>query len=204
MRVRVILFLAVALVSADTLPSVTPRLISTAQSCRAWPVNPFQIVVDSAEDPAINNLPAQPYDIVFPSKILPLLAIDLRASRRFAKTLYTCKAGRPTKRSSLGERLDICQDRQNAHILIDAPEEKVLAPELYQHIIDGNAVPGQYLGVKGQTTWGFRYTPASCNLNGTLSTRDYYEVKLLGLPESEHDTVGYEVEFKGFLKLANW
>jgi hypothetical protein len=105
-----VLFLAVAFVSADPLPAVTPRLISSPQSCRAWPVNPFQIVVDSAEDPAVNSLPAQPYDIVFPSKVLPLLAIDLRASRRFAKVLYSCNAGRPIMRSGVGERLDICQD----------------------------------------------------------------------------------------------
>jgi hypothetical protein len=37
-----------------------------------------------------------------------------------------------------------------------------------------------------------------------VSTRDYYEVKLMGLPESEYDTAGYEVEFEGFLKIAPW
>ncbi|OAL51498.1 hypothetical protein IQ07DRAFT_585899 [Pyrenochaeta sp. DS3sAY3a] len=202
MRLSTVLLLAVAFVTADPLPAVTPRLISSPQSCRAWPVNPFQIIVDSAEDPAVNSLPAQPYDIVFPSKVLPLLAIDLRASRRFAKVLYSCNAGRLKMRSGVGERLDICQDRENAHILLNAPAEKVLVPELYEHVVDGQALPGRYLGVKGQTTWGFRYTPASCSANGTLSERDYYEVKLLGLPESEHDTIGYEIEFKGFLKIA--
>jgi hypothetical protein len=88
--------------------------------------------------------------------------------------------------------------------LIDAPAKKVLIPELYALVIDSVKQEGVYLGVKGQTTWGFRYTPASCNANATLSTKDYYEVKLLGLPESEYDTVGYEVELKGFLRVIHW
>jgi hypothetical protein len=205
MKLQTTICLATALLVAAELPNVSPKLFSNpALGCRSWPQNPYMIVVDSAEDTAVNSLPAQPYDILFASKILPLLAIDLRASKAIAKTLYTCSAGQPVTLSS-AQKLSICQDRNNGHILIDAPPEKVLVPELYTHTIDGKQQDGLYLGVKNQTTWGFRYAPATCNENATVATRDYYEVKLLGLPESEYDTAGYEVEFKVFLKIAeNW
>ena len=75
----------------------------------------------------------------------------------------------------------------------------MLVPELYQHSIDGVVQDGEYLGLNGLTTWGFRYQGFTCGAN---ATRDYYEVKLMGMPETEGDTAGYEVEFKGFLKLA--
>jgi hypothetical protein len=71
-------------------------------------------------------------------------------------------------------------------------------------MVDGVEQDGVYLGVKGQTTGGFRYAPASCYANATISTRDYYEVKLLELPESEYDTIGYVTEFRGFLKIVKW
>ncbi|KAF2853491.1 hypothetical protein T440DRAFT_547675 [Plenodomus tracheiphilus IPT5] len=196
-----VLSIVTALATATDLPEITPRLFSNPGNCYSWPTSPFQLIVSSAEDPAINGLTAEPYDIIFPSKVLPLLAIDLRASRRFAKTRYICSAGQPSI-SSGGGKLGICQDRNNGHILLNAPAEKVLVPELYEHVIDGVATEGRFLGVKGQTTWGFRYTPMSCGGNDTTSTRDYYEVKVLGLPESEYDTVGYEVEFRGFLKVV--
>lgn len=189
--------------TVSAVPAVTPTLLS-AGDCYDYPQR-FEIVVDSSDDPAINGLPAQPYDIIFPSKTLPLLAIDLRASHRIAKYIYACTAGAPVVASSPEfKKLNICQDRQNGHILIDAPAEKTLVPELYRHTIDGNQVDGMYLGVKNQTTWGFRYNEASCWANATVSTRDYYEVKLMGLPSSEWDTAGYEVEFEGFLKIRAW
>ena len=199
------LFIATLLGATAAVPAVIPRLVSIPGNCGYWPTGRFMIVVDSAEDPAVNGLPAQPYDIIFPSKVLPLLAIDLRASRRIAKSLYACDAGQAAIPSSPAfEKLGICQDRQNGHILIDAPAEKVLVPELYKHELDGKEADGLYIGAKNQTTWGFRYTPASCYANATVSTRDYYEVKLLGLPESPYDTAGYEVEFQGFLKVVGW
>ncbi|KAF1845390.1 uncharacterized protein K460DRAFT_285910 [Cucurbitaria berberidis CBS 394.84] len=200
------IFLIATLLGANAaVPTVTPKLISIPQNCGYWPSGRFLIVVDSAEDPAVNGLPAQPYDIIFPSKVLPLLAIDLRASRRIAKSVFACDAGQAVISSSpVFKKLGICQDRENGHILIDAPAEKVLVPELYRHVVDGKEVDGLYVGAKNQTTWGFRYTPSSCYANATVSTRDYYEVKLLGLPESKYDTAGYEVEFQGFLKVVEW
>ncbi|KAH3931668.1 hypothetical protein HBH92_089930 [Parastagonospora nodorum] len=195
---------AVMVGATSTLLNATPRLLSRTPDCLLWPDQRSMLVVDSAEDSAVNGLPAQPYDIIFPSKVLPLLAIDLRASRRIAKATYACEAGQATLSSSPSRKLAICQDRANGHILIDAPMEKVLVPELYAHIVDGVELNGIYLGVENQTTWGFRYTPATCHANATLSTRDYYEVKLLGLPESKWDTAGYEVEFRGFLKVVSW
>jgi hypothetical protein len=197
-------FVAALISAASALANVTPKLLVPSGDCNYWPTGRSMLVVDSAEDPAIDGLPAQPYDIIFPSKTLPLLAIDLRASRRIAKATFSCDAGQANLASQPSKRISICQDRENGHILIDAPAEKVLIPELYTHVINGVEQDGVYLGVKGQTTWGFRYTPASCYSNATVSTKDYYEVKLLGLPESEYDTVGYEVEFKGFLKVVQW
>ncbi|EAT86865.1 hypothetical protein SNOG_05801 [Parastagonospora nodorum SN15] len=188
--------------ATSTLLNATPRLLSRTPDCLLWPDQRSMLVVDSAEDSAVNGLPAQPYDIIFPSKVLPLLAIDLRASRRIAKATYACEAGQATLSSSPSRKLAICQDRANGHILIDAPMEKVLVPELYAHIVDGVELNGIYLGVENQTTWGFRYTPATCHANATLSTRDYYEVKLLGLPESKWDTAGYEILMK--IKLVGY
>ncbi|KAF2023702.1 hypothetical protein EK21DRAFT_80272, partial [Setomelanomma holmii] len=144
------------------------------------------------------------YDIIFSSKVLLLLAIDLRRSRRIAKQAGTRVSGQAATWGYLARKLSICQDRQNGHILIDAPAEKVLVPELYAHEMDGVRQDSVSLGVKNQTTWGFRYTPESCYANGTVSTRDYYEVKLMGLPESVYDTAGYEIEFEGFLKVHQW
>jgi hypothetical protein len=83
------------------------------------------LVVDSA----IDGLSAQSYDIIFPSKILPLLSIDLRASRGIAKTTLSCDAGQAILASEPSKKISICQDRQNGHILIDAPAEKVLVPD---------------------------------------------------------------------------
>ncbi|KAH9863895.1 hypothetical protein J1614_009827 [Plenodomus biglobosus] len=200
MKLYIVFSILAALATAAQLPNITPRLFSDSGNCNSWPMAAFQLVVSSAEDPAVDGLSAEPYNIIFPSKVLPLLAIDLRGSRRFAKTLYVCSAGQPTVNS--GGKLGICQDRNNGHVLLNAPVEKVLVPELYEHIIDGVASNDLFLGVLGQTTWGFRYTAMNCGENATMSTRDYYEVKLLGLPESEYDTVGYEVEFRGFLKLV--
>jgi hypothetical protein len=39
-------------------------------------------------------------------------------------------------------------------------------------------------------------------VNATISRRDYYEVNLLGLRESEYDTAGYGTEFREFLKIV--
>jgi hypothetical protein len=183
-----IITLVVALIcEASALTDVHPKLLTPSGDCRHWPTGRSMLVVDSAEDSAIDGLPAQPYDIVFPSKILPLLSIDLRASRGIAKTTLSCDAGQAILASEPSKKISICQDRENGHILVDGVEQD-----------------GVYLGVKGQTTWGFRYAPASCYANATISTRDYYEVKLLGLPESEYDTIGYVTEFRGFLKIVKW
>jgi hypothetical protein len=204
MKLRIATLAATFIGATIASPNITSKLLNSRGDCRYWPDGRSMLVVDSAEDPAINGLPAQPYDIIFPSKTLSLLAIDLRASRRIAKATFSCDAGQAILASQPSKNISICQDRENGHILIDAPAEKVLAPELYAHVIDGVEQEGVYLGVKGETTWGFRYTPASCHANATVSTKDYYEVKLLGLPASEYDTVGYEVEFNGFLKVLKW
>ncbi|KAF2824696.1 hypothetical protein CC86DRAFT_371254 [Ophiobolus disseminans] len=179
-------------------PTVTPRLLSPRLDCAFFPPGASMIVVDSADHPAINGLFAQPIDIIFPSKILPLLAIDTSSSRSVPRRPFACSAGQIAEYLLPRRKLGICQDRFNGHILLDAPVEKVLVPELYKHVAGGVELEGLYLGVKGQTTWGFRYT------NATGGTREYFEVKVLGLLESEWDTVGNEIEFEGFLKVVEW
>jgi hypothetical protein len=84
--------------------------------------------------------------------VLPLLAIELRASRSIAKATYAWEAVQATLASAPSRKLAICQDRANGHILIDAPVEKVLVPELYAHIVHGVELNGIYLGVDNQTT----------------------------------------------------
>jgi hypothetical protein len=134
MKSTALLSVAIVLGRVSAIPAVTPTLLSSGD-CYSYPQR-YTIVVDSADDPAVNGLPAQPYDIIFPSKVLPLLAIDLRASRRIAKYLYACTAGQPVVASSPNfMKLSICQDHQNGHILLDAPAEKTLVPELYRHTV---------------------------------------------------------------------
>ncbi|KAL6705973.1 hypothetical protein ACN47E_006252 [Coniothyrium glycines] len=201
MKAHAAICLSTALLTA-AIPNVVPtRFSNPALGCRSWPQNPYMIKVDSADDAAINNLPVQPFNVIFASQPRPLLAVDLRASRRIAKQPYICIDGSPALRSSVGEKLGIARDRNNAHILVDAPAEKVLRPELYTHSVDGQQQEGFYIGVNNQTTWGFRYQAATCNANGALATSAYYEAKLLGLPQSEDDSAGYEMEFEGFLRL---
>jgi hypothetical protein len=145
-----IITLAVALIcEASALTDVHPKLLTQSGDCRHWPTGRPMLVVDSAEDSAINGLPDQPCDIIFPSKRLPLLSIDLRASRRIAKTTLSCDAGQAILASEPSNKISICQDRENGHILIDAPAEKVLVPELYTHMVDGVQQDGVCLGVKG-------------------------------------------------------
>jgi hypothetical protein len=64
----------------------------------------------------------------------------------------SCDVGQAVLASQPHKKLSICQDRENGHILIDAPAEKVLVPELYVHVIDGVEQEGVCMGVKGQTT----------------------------------------------------
>jgi len=100
------------------------------------------LVVDSAENSAVNSLPAQPYNIIFPPEALLWLAIDLRASRRIAKATYACKAEQVTPASTARENFAISQNHANGQILFDASMEKVLAPELNVHIVAGVKLDG--------------------------------------------------------------
>lgn len=143
---------ATVISASFALLNATPRLLNRSPDCLFWPEQRSGLVVDSAEDSTVNGLPAQPYNIIFPSRVDSLLAIDLRASRRIEKATYACEAGQVTLASPTSKKLAICQDRANGHILNDAPVEKVLVPELYAHIVDGVDVDGVYLGVKNQTT----------------------------------------------------
>jgi hypothetical protein len=64
-----VVILATALLgtTSASLNITTKLLISSGDLCRNWPQGPSMLVVDSAEDSALNGLPAQPYDIIFPS-----------------------------------------------------------------------------------------------------------------------------------------
>jgi hypothetical protein len=205
---------ATVIITATAIPNVVPHQLGTTENCAYWPsyiptpdndlTGTLAFVVDSAEDEAVNGLLAQQFDIVFPSKTLPLLAIDLRASRSFARAPVRCKDGIARLGVQAQDQLRICRDRHNGHVLVNPSANKTtLVPELYKHVIDGQEQEGVYLGWGNQTTWGFRYEDVVCRTDGT-GTRDYYEVKLLGLPESPDDTAGYEVSFKGFLKVVVW
>ena len=213
MKSIAIIFIFSLIAITLAIPNVVPRQIGTTENCADWPSYPstsddltdtLMFVVDGAEDEAINGLTAQQFDIVFPSKTLPLLAIDLRASRSFERAPVRCKDGIARLGAQAEKQLRICRDRYNGHILINPDGNKTtLVPELYKHTIGGVEQEGVYLGWGNQTTWGFRYADAVCRADGT-GTRDFYEVKLLGLPESPDDTAGYEVSFKGFLKVVVW
>jgi len=203
MHLSTTLIATTLLSTALAVPAVTTKLLEPAD-CRWWPQR-SQIFVSSSDDPYVNSLPAQPYKFQFGSRVLSLLAIDFRASGRFAKQIYACSGNSPVIPGNPSQKLSISQDRQNAHILIEAPAEETLVPELYEHYINGVKQEGRFLGAKGLTTWGFRYVEATCNAdNATLFTRDSYEVKLQGLPNSPYDSAGYPSEFEGFLKVVQY
>lgn len=202
MKVQTVLFLSSTLATlSSAIPDVVPKLSSDPfYKCRSWPQNPYMLVVDSAEDDAINKLPVQPRNELSGDQVVELLAVDLRASKSFSKTLYACLNGGPTTLYE-GKSLRIAQDKNNAYTLVNAPVEGSYLPELYTHSIAGVQQSGLYLGVNNQTTWGFTYRDTGCSADAKVSKWDYYEVKLLGLPESEHDSAGSDYSFKGFLKL---
>jgi hypothetical protein len=193
--------LAAAILSPTlAVPNVTPIPEGSELSCAYLPQR-FSIKVETTEDLALNNLPAEPYNIPWAGKTLPLLAIDLRASTWLAKTLYGCFNDQIIIPYSPSRNVSISRDSRNGFLLLNAETEKVLAPELYRHEVDGLDQGETYLGAMNQTTWGFRYNPASCKPDGSVN-RDYYEVKLLGLPQSPYDGAGYDSESKGFLKIV--
>lgn len=206
---------AAGLIATTTaISAVVPRQHGTTANCRYWPswintrdadiTGTLMFVVDGAEDEAINGLLLNQFDIQWQGKTLPLLGVDLRSSRSFARAPVRCRDGIARLGIQAEDTLRIAQDKNNAKILINASEDKTtFVPELYKHSIDGQEQDGVYLGWGNQTTWGFRYEQASCGPDGK-STRDFYEVKLLGLPNSEDDTAAYPSSFKGFVKVVVW
>ncbi|KAL1655397.1 hypothetical protein SLS61_001860 [Didymella pomorum] len=214
MRALTLLSAAALIATGAAVPNVVPHQLGNKDSCVYWPswintrdvdlTGTLMFVVDSAEDESINGLLLNQFDVQFPQKTLPLLGVDLRSSRYFARAPVRCKDGIARLGIEALYQLRICRDRNNGHILINPSANKTtLVPEIYRHAIDRKEQEGVYLGWGNQTTWGFRYQDAVCGANG-VSTREFVEVKLLGLPESEDDTAGYESWFKGFVKVVAW
>jgi hypothetical protein len=141
-----IMTLAVALIwETSALTDVNAELLTPSGDGWHWPTGRSTLVVDAAEDAAINGLPAQPYDIIFTFKILSLLSRDLRVSIRISKTTRRCDAGQAILASEPSKEISIYQDRESGDILIDASAEKVLVPERNTHIVDGVEKDGVYL-----------------------------------------------------------
>ena len=203
--------------SAAAVPSVTPVPLvlkpDAKPTCSHWPnwirtpdadtTGYLTFKVSGSDDPAVNGLPAQPMDISFGGKIVPMLGIELRASTWFAKMYYRCSNGQAITHTF--DNLTISKDSNNAHILVNGAKEASYLPELYAHEIDGVRQDGAFLGAMNRTTWGFAYHEAKCGADGSL-IKDYYEAKLLDLPVDEQypPTAGYEPWFKGFLKVDSW
>ncbi|KAJ4984977.1 hypothetical protein SVAN01_09499 [Stagonosporopsis vannaccii] len=198
--------------TTSAISTVVPRQLGSTADCRYWPswintrdvdlTGTLMFVVEGAEDEAINGLQLQEFNVPWAGQTLPLLAVDLRASRSFIRTPVRCKDGIARLGIQAQDTLRISRDKNNARILVNAPEDKItLVPELYKHIIGGIEQDGVYIGWGNQTTWGFRYEEALCGADGT-STRDHYEVKLLGMPDSEDNTAGSPSRFKGFVKVV--
>lgn len=205
----------VGLIATTTaVPNVVPRQLGSTDNCVYWPswINTREVdltgtlmfVVDSAEDEALNGLLLNQFDMQFAASTRPLLGADLRSSRYFARAPVRCKDGIARWGIQAQEELRISRDRNNGHILVNPSTNKTtLVPQIYRHTISGQEQDGVYLGWGNQTTWGFRYQDAVCGVDG-VSTREFVEVKLLGLPESEDDSAGYESWFKGFVKVVVW
>lgn len=204
---------------ALAVPAVTPVPLqppSAAGTCRYWPswINTpsadttgllkFEVV--SADDEAVTGLPLQPFSLTWAGSPMPLLGADLRASTSFAKAYYRCNNGQAVVgTSSPFENITVSKERRNAFALIDAPAGNGYALEVYAHEVDGVRQDGVFLGAQNQTTWGFYYNEASCAADGT-PTRDFYEVKLQGLPEDPDfpPTAGNPVRFEGFIQVKIW
>jgi hypothetical protein len=123
-----IMTLAVALIwETSALTDVNAELLTPSGDGWHWPTGRSTLVVDAAEDAAIN----------FTFKILSLLSRDLRVSIRISKTTRRCDAGQAILASEPSKEISIYQDRESGDILIDASAEKVLVPERNTHIVDG-------------------------------------------------------------------
>lgn len=199
---------------ALAVPNVTPIPLGST-TCAHWPfwiptesadtTGSLMFSVSSADDAAINNLPAQPFSLPWGSSTRNLLGITLLASRSFAKAYYRCRNGRPIVLSNPDEPIAIAKDSNNAHLLIAANDATAYKPEIYSHEIEGVKQDGVFLGALNQTTWGFHYHEATCGRDGKVNSA-FYEVKLLGLPvDPENEpTAGYPPQFEGFLKVDVW
>lgn len=201
---------------ALAVPAVTPVPLqpsSAAGTCRYWPnwINTpaadttgfLQFVVASADDGAVTGLPLQPFSQTWAGSPRALLGADLRASTSFAKSVYRCNDGHAVVGpSGPYEAITVSKESRNAFALIDAPAGDGYALEVYAHEVDGVRQEGVFLGAQNRTTWGFYYRYASCAADGTV-TRDFYEVKLQGLPEHPDfpPTAGNPAQFEGFIQV---
>lgn len=204
---------------ALAVPAVTPVPLtppSAAGTCTYWPgwirtpdadtTGSLMFEVASADDGAVTGLPLQPFSLTWAGSPRPLLGADLRASTSFAKAYYRCNKGQAVVGTSNPfENITVSKESRNAFAQIDGPAESGYALEVYAHEVDGVRQDGVFLGAQNQTTWGFYYHEASCAADGTL-TRDFYEVKLQGLPEDPDfpPTAGYPVQFEGFIQVKIW
>ncbi|KAJ4305740.1 hypothetical protein N0V90_001271 [Kalmusia sp. IMI 367209] len=209
--------LSLAASAAAAVPSVTPVPVAWPGTCTSWPswlntgpggpdtTGSIMFVPSNVDDTTINGLPLQAQSLPWQGSSRNLLGVTFVASRHFAKSYFRCSDGIPNiATSNPWQNLTIARDSNNAHLLIDAPEAKTYAPEIYYlEGSDGKRLDGVYLGALNQTKWGFAYHEGTCGTNGKAGW-PWLEAKLLGLPEDDENppTAGYPAEWEGFLKVV--
>lgn len=203
-----ILLIALRLSAVLAVPNVTVVPLRT-DDCVDWPnwlpvrgsdiTGGFDIQVDQCDDEGLEGLLTTTIAFNWTDAggdSGERLVIDLRKSRRFARSYYRCWNGTVGYGPNLDSTITIAKDPRNAFLTAkNAIEGYKLEP--YAHEINGTRQPGVFLGTMNRTTWGFAYVqPTECG------QKDYYQAMLQGLPV-DPDTeprAANDPEFFGFLK----
>jgi hypothetical protein len=202
--------LALLLYSALAVPNVTVVPLESNRTCSSYPgwMQPstpdapdttryINFQVDQADDAGANGLVTSVKTIDFGNSTLDTLYVDFRKSRALVITSYRCINGVVGLGSGGDPPISVSKDRSNAFLQLTSGYK--LGP--YAHTVNGTRQDGVFIGAQNQTTWGFSYV-----LSNKCGENDYYEVKLLGLPDDPNfpPTAARPVDFKGFLKAIEW
>jgi hypothetical protein len=180
-------FIIISLRTAQgsAVPNVTVIPLSPG-SCYGWPswqgsggdhvdlTGPLKISINQADDDGIEGLPLSVKTFNRTGLSTLNIVADLRKSNTFARSLFLCKNGNLETKAP--GTLFIGKDPSNALLTTEAGH----SPEVYAHLVNGVRQPGIFLGARNQTKWGFTY-----RLPQTCGNLDYYELKLMNLPQDQ-------------------
>lgn len=169
------------------LPDVTPVQVG-AGSCVSFPASNYSdslggffFIPDQADNSTIDGL----HTSVDPNDES---IITIAANVQEAKELFGCTDGLVHELHNASPDLYISPDDGQL-----AFSDAGLAPETYEHQVDGVAQDGVFLGSGGVTAWAYTYVPG-----GGFHGFDEFTMRLL---ESQDGALN-DGEFYGFLKIV--